>query len=40
MRQSLAILSFLTGAAVADTIQFVFPGGSYSYPTGLELDLT
>ena len=27
MRQSLAILSFLAGAAVADTIQFVFPGG-------------
>ncbi|KAF1923435.1 uncharacterized protein M421DRAFT_425809 [Didymella exigua CBS 183.55] len=27
MRHSLAIFSFLTGAAVADTIQFVFPGG-------------
>ena len=34
MRQSIAILSFLAGAACADDVlSFVFPGGSYRSPT-------
>jgi hypothetical protein len=40
MRQSFAILSFVACAAAADSIQFVFPGGSYLYPTNSAFDLT